>query len=161
MENPFNLFKPKKSTHSIPVSTPEEVEEVEKITASNVTKKLKKYTRMDKEARLFYRDYSPPISVETIKGKEFVTIGDIEFCADYVSDISVHEQGEKPETKWWPSMYNSSISIYAASPAIIRVSYFSGRHIDIECNRHALEPLLIAVRDACKEALRNSKPVSK
>lgn len=157
--NPFNWFKSKQSSHYFSDLVPKEIEESKKMEdkqKSRIGKALKKFRCDDKKARTFYKGYSPVFTTETIKGKQFVAVGDIEFCADYVCDISVHSRGSAPNVTHYPGMYSSSCSVSPALSAIIRVLYFSGNHIDIECNRHALEPLLIAVREACKDALRGS-----
>lgn len=119
---------------------------------------MNEFTRLDNEAREYHRTHKPPVKVENINNRTFVTLGDQEFIAEYCTDIYVSCLGAAPEAIFYegPTVMESC-SIYGARTAEITVALVSGRKINFTCNRHALEATLIALRKAHREALRRQE----
>lgn len=156
----MNLFGSKKSTVEISDAT---IEEIQTASLNRVESSLEEYRLLDEQARIHYKTYQPNIRIEVIGERGFVSIGDVEFCANFVVDIMVSNVGSAPHADYFLRAYitDNSIICAAATPGVVTVRFASGHSKRIFCNRHAIDIVFDAVKTAQKDVLRELEDCGK
>lgn len=149
----LGIFKKTEQTsHCNVYATEEELKEVRDMPAQkNRTKKqMDTYYSIDAENFELSKDFKIEYSVFKRGDRAFVRIHDVDFCADYVSAISITEYGSPPYAS---ISGRDSVFTYACTNSTITVTLLNGRSFPFVCNRHCTEYVLGVIRDAIEEAL--------
>lgn len=145
----FSMFK-KASDTVFDYLSDDEKQTANDTNINRVQESLDQMIKYDEENREMAKEWRLNYSEEIVNGRRFIRIGDVDFCVEYVSDISVSEVGSPPcNDSYFSSLGGGVIvSIKAATNSKITVTLISGRSIDFECNRHCTEIMLQTIRDA-------------
>lgn len=159
----FGIFKNNESK-TIEDLKKESVEEIRKDIGKieDIKETIFDFKTDDEAAKEYYKTWEPPIKIEKVGKRTFIKMGDVEFCANYCSNIQVKNVGSPPEYSHYLShewsIYKASsysMCLTSACNAVITATMVSGKEVNFSVNRHALDIVLEALREAWKEALKD------
>lgn len=153
----FNLFKkPSKDElaciHDLNLCEEATARNWEAPSENRVQARIDLLHQYDDENRELAKTWEMPFTIEKVGEKKFVQIGDVSFCAEYVSDIAVTKIGKAPQSELHSGYKSVWWTPEAATNSEISVTLVSGRTHTFECNRHCTETMLTTIRKAVKDA---------
>ncbi len=158
----LDLFKPNEPEKFISRASEEEVRTVKDNTPkeNGVKKALDRFRALDDEAAEFYRTFEPPVKTEKTGNRTFIKLGDQEFIAEFVTDINVDSLGGGPSASAhhdsFPYHRNTNVMVCGPVAACVSANLVSGKQVKFYCNRHAVDAVYMALRDAWLSALKGS-----
>lgn len=125
-------------------TTKEEFETAAEATVNRVKEAIGKFTLMDDAKKLKAEDYEFSYTERQTKSGKLIIFGDSTINMDYVTDIAVSDIGAAHScTAYSGDDYSSqhyyTTDIRGPHCASIKITYTSGREIEVKCYHHVLE----------------------